>query len=391
MVYHKSLPLSRAALALITISLISFTSLACAYDTVRDLLFKTDPDKVEEIWQKSLSEEDIPTDPGEPGDSGSSGFEAYPGEEAPPPAQAGEVSSGIPSGDLKPVGFVNYGEFDAVVMPYTYIPLGATAQAPPDQTSTVSSANDGVGDWPNSSRFLLLSMGTYSWCIDWEEGDLDEDGEIDYFHYIQYDPTILDENDSDELDFAEEVAISAPPATGAVYEGRCEPAPIKDTCEGQSQHVKVYTDPGWIIGSEYQSDLRAYGNTAEFPPPEEGITITSGGGHGYQKAWIMTQAGEYLEVTTSNSYTAIGVQPHGPFNIGWARVLFDGVEVWRGDTSSYYHDAEGYMHAVYIEVRCFPPGTHTLRIECLGKAGSGGANGSGGSTDVPISHFGFRR
>jgi hypothetical protein len=49
------------------------------------------------------------------------------------------------------------------------------------------------------------------------------------------------------------------------------------------------------------------------------------------------------------------------------------------------------LHAVYIEVRCFPPGPHTLRIECLGIEGSGGAQGSGGQTDVPISHFGFRR
>ena len=391
MVNRRSLPVPRSILALIIISLISFTTLACVVDTVRDLLFETDPDKVEELWQESLSDEEVPTSPGDPGSSGGSGMEGYLSDDSSVPAQTGDGSSTSGSGDLKPVGFVNYGEFDAVVMPYTYIPLGEVNQVSPAQTSTVSSANDGVGDWPNTSRFLLLPMGTYSWCIDWEEGDLDEDGEIDYFHYFQNDPTVLDEDDSDELDFAEEVAISAPPSTGAVYEGRCEPAPIKDTCEGQSQHVQVYTSPGWIIGSEYQSDLRAYGNTADFPPPEEGITVTSGGGYAYQKAWIMTQAGEYLEVTTSNPYTAIGVQPHGASIIGWARVLFDGVEIWRGDTSAYWHDAEGYMHAVYIEVRCFPPGTHTLRIECLGIEGSGGAQGSGGRTDVPISHFGFRK
>ena len=75
---------------------------------------------------------------------------------------------------------------------------------------------------------------------------------------------------------------------------------------------------------------------------------------------------------------------HGESIIGWARVLFDGVEVWRGDTSSYYHDAEGYLHAVYVEVRCFPPGIHTLRIEGLVLVGSGGGQ------SIPISYFGIR-
>lgn len=388
---RRSRSFSRLSISLILISLLVFSSLACVLDNVRDLLFKADPDKVEQLWQESLSDNDVPTDPDDPGSSGGSGMEGYPADEAPPPAQAEGDSPSSVSGDLKPVGFVNYGEFDAVVMPYTFIPLGGSSLTSPIQASTVSSANDGVGDWPNSSRYLLLPMGTYSWCIDWEEGDLDDDGEIDYFHYIQNDPTLLDQDDSDELDFAEEVAISAPPATGTVYEGRCEPAPIQDSCAGQSQHVQIYTDPGWIIGSEYQSDLRAYANTADFPPPEEDITVTSGGGYGFQKAWILYEAGDYLEVNFSGPYTAVGVQPHGESHIGWARVMFDGVEVWRGDTSAYYHDAEGYLHAVYIEVRCFPPGAHSLRIECLGMEGGGGAKGTGGRTDVPISHFGFRK
>jgi hypothetical protein len=248
-----------------------------------------------------------------------------------------------------------------------------------------------VGDWPNTSRFLLLPEGTYTWCIDWEEGDLDEDGQVDYFHTIQADPTLLDEHDSDQTEFAEEVAISAPPSSGAIYEGRCKPADIEDSCAGESQHVKLYTSPGWINGTDYQTEVIAYANTAEFPPTEDGITVTHGGGYGLQRAWVLYEAGHFLEVLFSGAYSAAGVQPHGDYIIGWARVLFDGVEVWRGDTSAYYHDAEGYLHAVYVEVRCFPPGSHTLRIEALGINGSGGAKGSGGRTDVPISHFGFRR
>ncbi|MFN2112936.1 MAG: hypothetical protein ACK2TT_07440 [Anaerolineales bacterium] len=385
---RESRPIPFRLIPALTIALLALLSLACTSGPLVDLFYDTYKQFIREEAGVELVE---PDEVVVVGDAYGSEEEEYTGGEASGAAPiSGETAGGV-SGDLKPVGFLNYGEFDAVVMPYTYIPLGATQAVQPALASTVSSANDGTGDWPNSSRYLTLPMGTYSWCIDWEEGDLDEDGQIDYFHYIQNDPTVLDQDDSDELEFAEEVAISAPPSSGAIYEGRCESAPIEDSCAGKSQQVVVYSSPGWIIGSEYQSDLRAYGNTAEFPPPEADITITNRGGAGFQKAWILHQAGEYLEATFSGPYTAVGVQPHGTYAIGWARVLFDGMEIWRGDTSAYWHDAEGYLHAVYIEVRCFPPGTHTLRIECLGQNGGGGAQGSGGGMDVPISHFGFRK
>jgi len=320
-------------------------------------------------------------DPGEGGSfspgGGLGNLEDEPVEGAPvagsSPANGGE-------GDLKPVGFVNYGEFDATVRAHTFIPLGATDPASPTEASTVSSAKSGSGTWPNTSRFISLPMGTYSWCIDWEEGDLDEDGQMDYFHYIEEGPTLLDHNDSDDLDFAEEVAISAPPATAPVSAGKC---PVSDnSCDGQGMETRIYSSPGWVNSSVYQPEIQAPANYFDFPSPE-GITLTNGGGHQFQQAIILT-GGQYLEATTSNPYSAMGVQPHGESTIGWARVLFDGVEVWRGDTSSYWHDAEAYVHAVYIEVRCFPPGTHTMRIEALGIAGSGG-----GMT-VPIAFFGFR-
>ncbi len=233
-------------------------------------------------------------------------------------------------------------------------------------------------------------MGAYSWCIDWETGeDLDEDGYFDYFHYFQDDPTILDENDSDVLESAEEVMISAPPSAGAIFKGKCKSAPLDSSCAGKSQSVQLYTSPGWVISADTRPEVIAHANSGDFSPPE-GIKISAGGGYALQKAWILYEAGHYLEATTSGDYTAIGVQPHGESIIGWARVLFDGVEVWRGDTSSYWHDGEAYLHAVYVEVRCFPPGEHTLRIEALGIEGSGGAAGSGGRTDVPIAYFGFR-
>jgi len=335
----------------------------------------------ESVWYKMLGEDESVSEDDQD-DSEANGVHGSAGDETTSAEGGGQDgSSEADYGPLKPVGFVNYGEFDAVVMPYSFIPLGKTEQAPPSGASTVSSANSGSGTWPNTSRFISVPMGAYSWCIDWEEGDLDEDGNIDYFHYIQDGPTILDENDSDELDFAEEVAISAPPSVAQVYAGKCS-VQLDDSCVGQPQETRIYSSPGWVMGTDYQPKVTAPANYFDYPSPE-GITLTNGGGSGFQQAIILA-GGQYLEATTSNLYSAIGVQPHGESTIGWARVLFDGVEVWRGDTSSYWHDAEAYVHAVYIEVRCFPPGTHTMRIEALGIAGSGGGQ------FVPIAFFGFR-
>jgi len=121
--------------------------------------------------------------PDEPGDPGASGVHGDLGNE---PVTGGEVGqdtgSTAGSGDLKPVGFVNYGEFNATVRAWTYVPLGSTEAQPPSAASTTSTANSGSGTWPNTSRYISVPMGTYSWCIDWEEGDLDDDGQMDYFH-----------------------------------------------------------------------------------------------------------------------------------------------------------------------------------------------------------------
>ncbi len=97
---------------------------------------------------------------------------------------------------------------------------------------------------------------------------------------------------------------------------------------------------------------------------------------------ILWQEGDWVEVTTSDTHQALGAQIHGDKTIGWARALFDGQEIWRGDAST-YTIAEGRF-GVYIEVRCSPPGTHTLRIEGLG------LEGSGGGRSIPVSYFGFR-
>ena len=88
---------------------------------------------------------------------------------------------------------------------------------------------------------------------------------------------------------------------------------------------------------------------------------------------------DWAEVVTASPFTSIGVQFRGDSVIGWARVLFDGNEVWRGDTSKIWSVEK--VHGGYIEISGFEPGEYTLRVERLSVDGR----------PVIIAFFGFNR
>jgi hypothetical protein len=72
---------------------------------------------------------------------------------------------------------------------------------------------------------------------------------------------------------------------------------------------------------------------------------------------------DWVEITTDAPLKSVGVQFRGDYVIGWARVLFDGEEVWRGDTTRIWSELK--VHGGYIEISGFEPGEHTLRVERL--------------------------
>lgn len=88
---------------------------------------------------------------------------------------------------------------------------------------------------------------------------------------------------------------------------------------------------------------------------------------------------DWVEITTQESFTAMGVQFRGDYVIGWARVLFDGQEIWRGDTSRVWSELK--VHGGYIEITGFSPGEHKLRVERLDVD----------SRPVVVAYFGFDR
>ena len=125
--------------------------------------------------------------------------------------------------------------------------------------------------------------------------------------------------------------------------------------------------------STYSGDSRFYETPpdvtalANLPPAQtpEGVTITfHPASVSFGVSRVLWWEGNWIEVTTDRPFNAMGVQFLGELQIGWARVLFDGEEVWNGNTTDLGY--ENYRHGGYVEISGFAPGPHTLRVESLG-------------------------
>ncbi len=111
-------------------------------------------------------------------------------------------------------------------------------------------------------------------------------------------------------------------------------------------------------------DKFAAPNSANVPSPE-GVQIAyHDDSIGYGTYRILWWSGDWIEATTELPFTSIGVQFWEARQGGWARILFDGTEVWRGLTSAL--GSKNQYYGGYIEISDFKPGKHTLRVEGLG-------------------------
>ncbi|GAB4579306.1 MAG: hypothetical protein Fur0022_20440 [Anaerolineales bacterium] len=127
--------------------------------------------------------------------------------------------------------------------------------------------------------------------------------------------------------------------------------------------LTVLAYPGDSRFFETPPDLSVLANTSEFPAPE-GITLRfHPASISYGVNRILWWDGPWIEMTTDLPFAAMGVQFLGEPPMGWARVLFDGVEVWNGKTADL--GFQKYRHGGYLEISGFAPGPHTLRVESL--------------------------
>jgi hypothetical protein len=139
-------------------------------------------------------------------------------------------------------------------------------------------------------------------------------------------------------------------------------APVPMAQPATSVDVHVYGGDSRFFAEP--PDLAAIANTEDREAPE-GISIAYDRDtipYGVHR--VLWWNGNWIEATTDLPFKAIGVQFFGEAQIGWARVLFDEEEVWRGNTADLY--VKSGRHGGYIEITGFEPGHHTIRAESLG-------------------------
>jgi hypothetical protein len=151
--------------------------------------------------------------------------------------------------------------------------------------------------------------------------------------------------------------------------------PSKDSipgCRETRPPAKAHAPEGVSV-IVYEGDSRffaippavsVHANAIEFSTPEDIVITYSSESISYGVNRILWWDGPWIEVTTSLSFSTMGVQFLGEPQMGWARVLLDGEEVWNGKTADL--GFKNYRHGGYIEISGFTPGLHTLRVESLG-------------------------
>lgn len=138
------------------------------------------------------------------------------------------------------------------------------------------------------------------------------------------------------------------------------PPPVAEQ-RNPSLTVNVYGGDARFF--EKPPDVIAHANVDDQTPPE-GIEISfAEDSIPYGLHRVLWWNGDWIEATVDGPYESIGVQILGEQAIGWGRVLFDGQEVWRGDTAAIWTKLG--RHGGYIEISGFDPGAHTVRVESM--------------------------
>ena len=252
--------------------------------------------------------------------------------------------------DYRPTGGIWRLQFDKGVMRIFYEVTGWRSLA----SYTVSDNRLYIFNDP----YCPETLGEYKWQV--EDGQLKLEAVDDACAFDLRAKNLSRESWSSCVSTGETVDINAseqePPGC---EENRVMPAPAVQS--DLSVSVAVYGGDSRFF--EKPPDVVANVNTADRQPPV-GIAINFDGNtipYGVHR--VLWWNGNWAEATTDLPFTALGVQFFGEQQIGWARVLFDEVEVWRGNTSAIW--SKNGRHGGYIEISGFTPGKHTIRAESL--------------------------
>jgi len=143
----------------------------------------------------------------------------------------------------------------------------------------------------------------------------------------------------------------------------CGDRPAFEPFQAAPNQITVTMRQGDARKYEPPIDVIVVANKESIPTPEEIEISYPPESVEYGVNRVLWWGGDWIEARTSLPFRSMGVQFFGTSSIGWASVLFDGVEVWRGDVSAIWNHFGSY--GGYIEVSGYKPGEHTLRVQLV--------------------------
>lgn len=127
--------------------------------------------------------------------------------------------------------------------------------------------------------------------------------------------------------------------------------------------VQVTVHPGDSRFYDQPPEITLPANDAETAMENGFQIVSSEASIAYGLNRILWWGGNWMEIRTEDAYRSFGVQFLGDPQVGWARIFFDDVEVWRGDTAAIWSQFGRF--GGYVEILCEVSGRHTLRVESL--------------------------
>jgi len=125
--------------------------------------------------------------------------------------------------------------------------------------------------------------------------------------------------------------------------------------------VAAYADPTSDLDRSWSAFYDLHPGTSDYAR-----IYWSEGARIYDPVVALTATDQWVEGVCTAPTSMAGVQFWGDENDGWARVLIDGVERWRGNTYGQSPD----LFIRFLAIRNLSAGPHVIRVEPLGERGS---------------------
>lgn len=158
-----------------------------------------------------------------------------------------------------------------------------------------------------------------------------------------------------------------PTATATPFTGNVRLLPRDPVTVAGVIPVVAYADPDNVLGKDWSNFYAPFTTNSDF------VRIyASEESRIFGPALALTSTDQWAEGVCMVPSSFVGVQFWGDENDGWARVLVDGTERWRGNT----YGQSPQLFVRFLEISNLAAAPHVVRIEPLGQPGINTPNGN---------------